>query len=80
MNNLDVNTQVNLHLNLNVNCYICYTLVTNVTYARMDVTSRRNAICPTPAVGRRGHKKECTFQKKKKKGGGEGGGGGVVTH
>ena len=27
------------------------------TYARTDVTSRRNASCPTPAFGRRGHKK-----------------------
>ena len=27
------------------------------TYAHTDVTSRRNAICPTPAFGRWGHKK-----------------------
>ena len=29
----------------------------NVTYIRMDVTSRQNAICPTAAFGRWGHKK-----------------------
>ena len=39
------NADVNLHLNLQVNL----NLVTNVTYARTDVTSRRNAVCPTPA-------------------------------
>ena len=27
------------------------------TYARTHITSRRNAICPTPAFGRWGHKK-----------------------
>ena len=47
------NADVKLHLNLQVNL----NLVTNVTYARTDVTSRRNAICPTPAFGRWGHKK-----------------------
>ena len=36
------NADVNLHLNLQVNL----NLVTKVTYARTDVTSRRNAICP----------------------------------
>ena len=54
------NAVVNLHLNLQIN----FNMVTNMTYththvciyARMDVTSRRNAICPTPAKGRRGHK------------------------
>ena len=47
------NADVNLHLNLQVSL----NLVTNVTYARTDVTSLRNAICPTPAKGKRGHKK-----------------------
>ena len=42
------NTDIKLHLNLQVNL----NLVTNVTYARTDVTSRRNAIHPTPAFGR----------------------------
>ena len=44
------NADVNLHLNLQVNL--------NVTriYVHMDVTSRRNAVCSTPAKGRRGHK------------------------
>ena len=50
--NADVNLRLNLQVNLN--------LVTNVTYAPMLVTSRRNAICPTPAKGRRGHKKVYT--------------------
>ena len=57
------NADVNLHLNLQVNL----NPVTNVTYAHMhvstyactDVISWRNAICPTPAKGRRGHKKTC---------------------
>ena len=55
--NVNVNLQVNLHVNLNVNCNICQTMVTNMTLARMDVTSQRNAICPNPAFGRWGHKK-----------------------
>ena len=39
------NADVNLHLNLQVNL----NLVTNMTYASTHVTSRQNAICPTPA-------------------------------
>ena len=39
------------------------TLVMNVTYARTDVTSRRNAICPTSAFGRRGHRNAFTLRK-----------------
>ena len=46
--NVNVNMQVDLHVNLNVNCNICKILVTNMTYAHTDVTSRPNAICPTP--------------------------------
>ena len=46
------NADVKLHLNLQVNL----NLVTNVTYARTDVTSGRNAICPTPAFSRWRHK------------------------
>ena len=50
------NADVNLHLNLQVN----FNLVTNVIYAPTLVTSRQNTICPTPAKGRRGHKKVYT--------------------
>ena len=46
------NADVKLHLNLQVNL----NLVTDVTYAHTDVTSRQNSICPTPAFGRWGHK------------------------
>ena len=49
--NVNVNMQVDLHVNLNVNCNICRILVTNMTYARTDVTSQPNAICPTPVFG-----------------------------
>ena len=59
------NAVVNLHPNLQVNL----NLVTNGTYAhthvrtyaRTDVTSRRNAMYPTPAKGRQGHKKDIIF-------------------
>ena len=44
--NVDVNLHLNLHVNLN--------LVTNVTYTCKDATSRRNAICLTPAKAGRG--------------------------
>ena len=46
------NAYVKLHLNLQVNL----NPVTNVTYAHTHVTSRRNAICPTPAFCRWRHK------------------------
>ena len=66
MSNLEVNVSVTMQVNLNVNCNICKTLGTNKTYAHTDVTSRRNAICPTPASGRQGHKNSncCTVQSK----------------
>ena len=45
------NTDVKLHLNLQVN----FNLITNTrTYGR-NITAKRY-ICPTPAFGRRGHK------------------------
>ena len=48
---MNVNMQVNLYVNMNVldSGY-------EVTYAYIDVTSWRNAIYPTPAFGRQGHK------------------------
>lgn len=53
------NAEVNAHVNADVNWW--HLLDSGYerdirTYARTDVTSRRNAICPPPAFGRRGHK------------------------
>ena len=45
--NADVTVSVNLNINLN----ICLTKVTTVTYARTDVTSRRNTIMIVLQVG-----------------------------
>ena len=43
------NLHVNFKVKLEVNGDICETTITNVTYARTDVTPGRNAICPTSA-------------------------------
>ena len=44
--------------NLNVNFTIVKTLVTDITYTLMDVSSWQNAICPNAAFSRLGHKNQ----------------------
>ena len=46
----------NVRVNVNVNLHAVRLFVSNVTYARTDVTSRRNAVCPTAAFAGRGYK------------------------
>ena len=49
------NADVKLHLNLQVRKLEPGYERDIRTYARTDITSRRNAICPIPAFGRWGH-------------------------
>ena len=49
------NTNIHLSVDLNVNINICWTLVTNLTYAHMHVISRCNAIFLTAAFHWPGH-------------------------